>query len=31
MNMAMKEKEKWRKNAWNELTISPGGTFGFFW
>ena len=31
MNMAMKEKEKWRKNGWKELTISPGGTPGFFW
>ena len=30
MNMEMKEKEKWRKNGWKELTISPGGTFGFF-
>ena len=29
MNMAMKEKEKWRKNAWKELTISQGGVFGF--
>ena len=30
MKMAMKEKEKWSKNGWKELTISPGVLLDFF-